>query len=34
VALGVRTGQLRADLDTAHTAEVIWALHAALAPIC
>ena len=32
LAHGVRTGQLRAGLDTAHTAEVIWALHAALAP--
>jgi AcrR family transcriptional regulator len=32
LARGVRTGQLRRDLDTAHTAEVIWALHAALAP--
>jgi AcrR family transcriptional regulator len=32
LAHGVRVGQLRADLDTAHTAEIIWALHHALSP--
>ena len=32
LAHGVRTGQLRADLDTAHTAEIIWAVHHALSP--
>ena len=32
LAHGVRTGQLRADLDTAHTAEIIWALHHSLSP--
>jgi AcrR family transcriptional regulator len=32
LAHGVRTGQLRADLDTAHTAETIWAIHHAMSP--
>jgi AcrR family transcriptional regulator len=32
LAHGVRVGQLRADLDTRHTAEIIWALHHALSP--
>jgi len=27
LAHGVRTGELRADLDVAHTAELIWLLH-------
>jgi AcrR family transcriptional regulator len=32
LAHGVRTGQLRGDLDTAHTAETIWAIHHAMSP--
>jgi AcrR family transcriptional regulator len=32
LAHGVRTGQLRSDLDTGSTAQVIWAIHHALAP--
>ena len=32
LAHGVRTGQLRADLDTGSTAQVIWAIHHSLAP--
>jgi AcrR family transcriptional regulator len=32
LAHGVQAGQLRADLDAAHTAEIIWALHHSLSP--